>query len=398
MSDQKSFYQSYQITSPVRPFEIHISDDALSDLRDRLGKARWPEQVGADWEYGTPVGYLKDLCGHWREGYDWRFWEKRLNAFQHFKVGFNDIDLHFIHQRSRHENAVPLLITHGWPGSIFEFHKIIEPLTDPERFGGSADDAFNVICPSIPGYGFSSPPTHPGFETRAASRLFMGLMDHLGYGRYFVQGGDLGAGISLKVGRLAQEKVAGIHLNMALVFAPKEDPMRGVSQEEIDRMEEMKDPDEGGYGRIQGTKPQTLGYGLHDSPVGLAAWIAEKFHGWTQHDGEHEKAVSRDEILTDISIYWFTATITSSARYYYECSHFDDAGVTEPPTIPAPVAFALFPGDLLHPPRAWAERQFNVSRWTVMDRGGHFAALEAPDLLVEDIRAAFRPFRRWKQS
>ena len=393
MSSRQSHYQSYEITAPIRPFEIRIAEDSLADLRDRLERTRWPEQVGRDWRYGTPVGYLKQLCAYWRDGYHWRSWEQRLNAFGHFKIGCGDIDLHFIHERSKHHNAVPLIIIHGWPSTFFEFHKIIGPLTEPERFGGNKDDAFHVVCPSIPGFGFSSPPTHPGFETRAAGRLFMRLMGSLGYERYFVQGGDLGAGIALKTGRLAQERIAGIHLSMPLVFAPKDDPMRGVSQAEIDRMEKTKDPDEGGYGRIQGTKPQSLGYGLHDSPAGLAAWITEKFHGWTQHQGDHEEAVSREELLTNISIYWFTGTITSSARYYYECAHFDDAGVVEPPTIPAPVAFALFPGDLLHPPRAWAQRQFNVSRWTEMPRGGHFAALEAPDLLVEDVRAAFRPFR-----
>jgi microsomal epoxide hydrolase len=306
---------------------------------------------------------------------------------------YGDINLHFIHQRSKNETAVPVLITHGWPGSVFEFHKVIGPLTDPERFGGCAEDAFHVVCPSIPGFGFSSAPTQPGFETRAASRLFMQLMDDLGYDRYFLQGGDLGAGISLKMGRLAQERIAGIHLNMPLVFSPRDDPMRGVSQEEIDLMEKMGDPDGGGYASIQSTKPQTLGYGLHNSPVGIAGWIVEKFHGWTDHDGNHEDAVSREEILTNISIYWYTGTATSSARYYYECAHFDETSVVEPPTIPAPVAYALFPGELMHPPRAWAERQFNVARWSKMERGGHFAALEVPDLLVQDIRASFRPLR-----
>jgi pimeloyl-ACP methyl ester carboxylesterase len=274
-----------------------------------------------------------------------------------------------------------------------EFHKIIEPLADPVACGGRRQDAFHVVCPSIPGFGFSSPPTKPGVGTQAVSELFMRLMSDLGYHRFFVQGGDLGSGISLRIGRLGQKRIRGMHLNMALVFEPASDPMRGVTPEEQAEIDSRNDPDDMAYGRIQSARPQSLGYGLNDSPAALAGWIVEKFHAWTDHRGDHEAAVSREEILTNICIYWFTGTITSSFRYYYENAHVDESRLSLHSQIPAPLSVALSPKDLLHPPRAWAERQFNLSRWTRMPRGGHFAALEEPGLLVEDIRAAFRPHR-----
>jgi pimeloyl-ACP methyl ester carboxylesterase len=378
----------------IRPFRIQVAESKLAELRDRLGRTRWPDQVGADWVQGTPRAYLQDLVAYWRTGYDWRRWERRLNDFPQFLARYDDFDLHFIHQRSRHPAAVPLMIIHGWPGSVFDFHKIIEPLADPDRFGGSASDAFHIICPSIPGFGFSSAPRRPGFDVQAAAELFARLMADLGYGRYAVQGGDLGAGIALRLGRVDPAHLAGIHLNLPLGFPPKDDPLRGVTPAEMQRYERVKESmkDGWGYSQIQGTKPQTLGYGLTDSPTGLAAWIVEKFHAWSQHSGNFETVISRDEVLTDISIYWFTGTITSSARYYYEMDHADDAKRTSA-RMEVPLSVALFPGEIHQPPRAWLDRRFNVIRWTEMARGGHFAALEAPDLLVDDIRQAFRPLR-----
>ncbi|MFP4377064.1 MAG: epoxide hydrolase family protein [Spirochaetales bacterium] len=378
------------MSTSIRPFTVSIPDEQITDLRERLARTRWPAPLSEGWEYGTPVRYLRELCDYWRENYDWRRWEERLNAFPHFVAGYDGIDLHFIHRPSPHADARPLLMIHGWPGSVFEFHKIIDVLAEPERHGGRKEDAFHVVCPSIPGFGFSSAPQSPGFETRAASRLFFRLMSDLGYERFFVQGGDLGAGIALKMARLGQERIVAAHLNMALLFAPKQDPMRNVTEEERKRLDESQDPDGVGYAAIQSTKPQSLGYGLTDSPAGLAGWIVEKFHAWTDHNGDLERAVSRDELLTNISIYWFTATATSSARYYYETAHYDEASANDPQTVPAPISFALFPADLMQPPREWARRKFNLARWTRMPRGGHFAALEEPELLANDIWESFR--------
>lgn len=377
----------------IRPFRIEVPDAVLKDLHRRLADTRWPDQLLDDWRYGTPLAYLQDLCRYWQDTYDWRAWERYLNSFPQFLLQYEDGHVHYIHRRSPHPGAVPLLITHGWPGSFVEFHKVIEPLADPAVHGGRPEDAFHIVCPSIPGFGFSTAPTQPGVGSHVVSELFIHLMADLGYHRFFVQGGDLGAGISLRIGRIAQKRIRGIHLNMALFFEPADDPMRGVSPEEQMEIDDRNDPDDLAYGRIQSARPQSLGYGMNDSPAALAAWIVEKFHSWTDHQGDHETAVSRDEILTNICIYWFTGTITSSFRYYYENAHLDESVLRLPSQVPAPLSVALFPKDLLHPPRAWAERQFNLVRWTRMPRGGHFAALEEPELLVADIREAFRPQR-----
>lgn len=377
----------------IRPFEISIPEADVAFLHQRLDQARWPDQIGEPWVYGTDITYLKALCRYWRHDFDWRKQEATLNQFDQFRVSLGDHDLHFIHQRSTHAHALPLLITHGWPGSVSEFVKIIRPLTQPEQFGGDARDAFHVICPSIPGYGFSKAPTQPGFQPRACAHLFMQLMEQLGYERYFAQGGDVGSAVTTWLGALAERHLRGIHLNLVFARPPKDEPMAGVTPAEAERLTERQHhmANEIGYQHIQGSKPQTLGYGLNDSPVGLAAWIVEKFHKWTQHDGNHEAAVNKDEILTDVSIYWFTQTITSSARMYYESRRYPDAPFPERVTVPT--AIANFPGELFLPPRVWVERQFNVVHWSHPARGGHFAALESPNLLVDDIRTAFRGLR-----
>ena len=375
------------------PFSVHVSDVVLDDLKARLRMARWPDQVGADWVYGTPLSYLRTLCDYWRDGFDWRTQEAKLNAFTQFTMPIEDEQLHYIHQRSPEGNAVPLLLSHGWPGSIAEFMKVIAPLTDPRAHGGDPNDAFHVIAPSIPGYGFSQAPREPGFDARACARRFAALMARLGYARYFAQGGDWGSAISTWLAADHAPHVTGIHLNLVFVARPRDaDPMAGVSAAEMERSKDRaaRLAEGTGYQAIQSTKPQTLGYGLNDSPVGLAAWIAEKFHGWTQHDGNPETAVTRDELLTNITIYWATMSITSSARLYYENRH---AGNRYPQRIEVPTAVALFPGELALPPRKWVERQYNLVHWREMAKGGHFAALEAPELLVDDIRAAFRALR-----
>ncbi len=377
----------------MEPFKIDIPDRDIADLQRRLDEARWPDQIGDPWVYGTDIGYLKPLCHYWRHEFDWRAREAALNRFDQVLVPLGDHLVHCIHQRSPHAHAEPLLITHGWPGSVCEFEKIIDQLTEPERFGGDARDAFHVICPSIPGYGFSRPPRRPGFQPRACAELFASLMTALGYERYFAQGGDVGSAVTTWLGALAADQLKGIHLNLVFARPPKDDPMAGVSDDERRRLEERQAymAGEVGYQHIQGTKPQTLGYGLNDSPMGLAGWITEKFHKWTQHSGNLEEAVSKDELLTNISIYWFTQTITSSVRMYYESRRYDTRPFPE--RVEVPTAVANFPGELAAPPRAWVERQFNLVHWSFPERGGHFAALEAPELLAADIRDAFRALR-----
>lgn len=373
------------------PFEIKVPDDVLEDLKARLRAARFPEQVGEDWVYGTPVGYLRSLCDYWANRYDWRTHEAALNGFDQFTTRIAGERLHFIHQRSPEPAAQPLLITHGWPGSISEFAKIIGPLTNPRAHGGDPADAFHVVAPSMPGYGFSEAPRQPGCGAKQVAQRFAELMAGLGYERYFAQGGDWGSAVSTWIAVEDAAHVAAIHLNLVFARQPK-DGAGGATDAELARMKERAGHmREGvGYQAIQGTKPQTLGYALNDSPAGLAGWIGEKFHGWTHHDGDHEKAVSRDELLTNVTIYWVTQTATSAARLYYENGHVGDR---YPERIETPTCVAMFPGELALPPRAWVEAQYNVVHWQEQARGGHFAALEAPELLVADIRNAFRRLR-----
>ena len=371
----------------MEPFQIKVDDAVLADLRERLQRTRWPDEVGSDWAYGTDLSYLKSLCDYWADGFDWRAQEAALNRFDQFTTQVDGRSLHFIHQRSVHEQARPLIITHGWPGSIVEFRAIIPMLTDPTAHGGSADDAFHVVCPSIPGYGFSEAPAEPGFSPASMADVNAQLMEQLGYDRYFAQGGDWGAIITSWLGARYPKHVRGIHLNMIVAGPPPGDnPFEGVPPDEAQSMARaaafMKN--ETGYQRIQGTKPQTLGYGLHDSPVGLAGWIAEKFHGWTDHDGNLESAVSRDDLLTNITLYWVTGSITSSMRIYYEFRVAGAAGV--PQKVEVPTGAALFPGELFLPPRRWAEQIYNITHWSKHSAGGHFAALEKPAELAEDIR------------
>ncbi len=378
----------------ITPFKIDVKEDVIQDLHERLDKTRWPDQVGENWQYGSDLGYMKSLCHYWRHEYDWRLQEKNLNRFDQFTTTIDERRFHFIHQRSKHKDALPLLITHGWPGSFTEFQKIIDPLTDPENHGGKASDAFHVICPSIPGYGFSEAPSTPGFDQKSAAECNIQLMQQLGYDKYGVQGGDWGSAISSWSAILAPEQICGLHLTLIFAGYPssKRDPMEGVTDQEQTRLAERKDAmKEGtGYQQIQGTKPQTLGYGLHDSPSGLAAWITEKFHSWTDCDGSIENSISKDELLTNIMIYWVTGTITSSTRLYYESRHTDNKMEGK---IETPTGCAIFPGELYIPPRAWAEEMYNIQHWSTMEKGGHFAAMEQPELLVEDLREFFGKLR-----
>jgi pimeloyl-ACP methyl ester carboxylesterase len=376
-------------------FTIDVPEAVLEDLRQRLARTRFPDQLeDAGWSYGTELSYLRELVRYWREEFDWRKQERALNRFDHYKTPINGLSLCFIHQRSKEPDAFPLLIAHGWPGSLFEFHKIIGPLTDPVAHGGKREDAFHVICPSMPGYGFSEAPRKPGFGIKQVAETNAALMAALGYTRYGAQGGDWGALATAYLARVAPERVAGIHVNMLVAGPPPgKAPTDDVTPEELGWLAEMQSfrKHESGYQSIQRTKPQSLGYGLNDSPVGLAAWIVEKFAGWSDCHGDVESRFSKDELLTNIMIYWVTQSITSSMRLYCET---DRARSEAPePRIEAPTATAVFPKELYKVPRAWAEAAYNLKRFTVFPSGGHFAALEEPEALVGDVRAFFREVR-----
>jgi microsomal epoxide hydrolase len=376
------------------PFSIHVPDDVLEDLHTRLQRTRFPQEIpGTGWDYGTDLTYLQSLVTYWRDDFDWRAAERRLNQLPQFKTNIGGLDIHFVHQRSKEPNAFPLVLTHGWPGSIVEFTKIIGPLTDPVAYGGRAADAFDVIAISLPGFGFSGKPAERGYSPAKMASIIATLMARLGYTHYGVQGGDWGGIISRLVALQDPAHVAGLHLNFCVAGPPAgvADPNAGVPPAELARMEERRAymANERAYQQIQGTKPQTLGFALDDSPSGLAAWIVEKFHAWCDCDGDVESRFTRDELLTNITLYWVTGTATSSARIYYENRVAAPVGGR----VAVPTACALFPKEISTPPRAWVEARYNLVRWTEMPRGGHFAALEQPELLVDDIRAFFRELR-----
>ena len=380
----------------IRPFTINVPEAVLDDLRARLGRTRLPDQLdGVGWDYGTDLDYLTELIAYWRDEFDWREQERRLNQFDQFKTRIDDLDIHFIHQRSPEADAIPLIITHGWPGSIAEFTKIIGPLTDPVAHGGNAEDAFHVVAPSIPGYGFSDKPRSPGFGPEQIAEVNAALMARLGYERYGIQGGDWGSIISSRHAFNHPEQTIGLHLNMLIGGPPPGgDPTDGVPPEELARSQARRSfytTAESGYSQIQGTKPQTLGYALNDSPAGQAAWIVEKFRAWCDCNGDPESIFTKDEMLTNITIYWVTQTATSSARLYYESSRAPTSGPIG--RIEVPTGAAIFPYELFITPRKWAEASYNITHWTEMPRGGHFAAMEQPELFVEDLRTFFRPLR-----
>jgi len=381
--------------APIEPYRVHVPQADLDDLRDRLHRTRWaPQPPGTGWERGVPADYLRDLAGYWADGFDWRAQEASLNRFSHYTTVLDGANVHFVHVRSPEPDAVPLMLLHGWPGSIVEFWDLIGPLTDPVAHGGSARDAFHLVIPSLPGYGFSGPPPGTGWnDTRTATALTR-LMARLGYDRYGVQGGDVGAFIAPLMGRAAPDHVIGVHVNGLLTFPDGDaETMAALTDAERARLEGMQrwQRELGAYMQLQGTRPQTIAAALHDSPVGQLAWIVEKFKDWTDPSAElPEDAVDRDRILTDVSIYWFTGTAGSAAHTYYE--RFNDPAMWAPRergTVPTGVA--VFPTD--HSVRPLAERVHNVVHWAEYRRGGHFAALEAPDLMVADIRAFFGGLR-----
>lgn len=385
----------------MRPFRIDIPQAALDDLDRRIAATRWPrESPGTGWERGVPLSYLRELADYWRNGYDWRAVEARLNGFPQFITEIDGVDVHFLHVRSPEPGAVPLILTHGWPGSVAEFLDVIGPLADPAAHGGDPADAFHLVIPSIPGYGFSGPVRETGWDVRRVARAWAELMRRLGYDRYFAQGGDWGMPISLELGLADPRHVAGVHLNMFVTFPPEgPDALADLDGDDLARLEFTARFAQDGMGwqKIQSTRPCTLSYALTDSPVGQLAWITEKFKEWTDSEKSPEDAVNRDHILTNVMIYWLTATAGSSAQLYYESTHLDaDFARTwgGPWPLEMPAGVAVFPADASLPVRRFADRVLpTLSRWTEFDRGGHFAALEQPDLLVGDIRAFTRALR-----
>ncbi len=388
----------------VHAFRIDIPQGDLDDLHERLDRTRWPDELpGVGWTYGVPRDYLKELMRYWRHEYDWRAAEARLNQWSQFTTEIDGANIHFAHIRSPEPDATPLIMTHGWPGSIVEFAAVAGPLSDPRAHGGDPSDAFHLVLPSIPGFGLSGPTRETGWEYRRVAAAFAELMARLGYRRYGAQGGDWGAVISRELGRTHPDQIIGVHLNLlpdsAATWAPDAEELAALSPPERERMlaswerSQQWLRDRQGYADIQSTRPQTLAYGLTDSPVGQLAWIAEKFKEWTDSRDRPEGAVGRDQLLTNVMLYWLTGTAGSSARIYYERAHSDYWGAAPEPSA-APTALAVFPQENFIPLRHIAEQTNNIVQWTEYDRGGHFAAMEQPNLLVADVRAFFRKVRR----
>jgi pimeloyl-ACP methyl ester carboxylesterase len=380
----------------VRPFRVAVPDSVLDDLRQRLARTRLADEPPLEpWSTGTSVAYLKGLLDYWREGFDWRAQEAKLNAFSHYTVPLAGIDVHFIHQPGKGPKPMPLLLSHGWPGSVLEFHKVLPMLTDPARFGGDPADAFTVVAPSLPGYVFSFRPGQKRFSLEQIAEVFAELMTGvLGYQRFGAQGGDWGGFVTSRLGYAFAERMIGIHLNL---LAIRRDPkmLADPTPEERVFLEQLNHflKEETGYQWIQGTKPTTLAYGLTDSPAGLAAWLVEKFRTWTDCDGNPENALTRDEMLTDITLYWITGAIGSSFWPYYARMH-GPWPIPEGKTVDVPTGYVQFPKEILAPPRSVAQRMYtDIRRWTVMPKGGHFAALEQPEALVREVREFFRPLR-----
>ena len=379
----------------VRPFRIEASDDDLADLRRRLTATRWPDPEPVDdWSQGIPLAYLRGLCDYWADGYDWRAREANLNRFPQFVTpisvdGSEPVDIHFLHVRSPHDDAVPLVMTHGWPGSVAEFQDVIGPLTDPTAHGGDPVDAFHVVCPSMPGYGFSGKPTEPGWGIGRIAAAWDDLMARLGYDRYVAQGGDWGAMVTTLIGARNTEHCVGIHLNMAVVLPSTLEDLTETEQGVLDTFDHYREWGSG-YSKQQSTRPQTLGVGLADSPAGQCAWVVEKFHEWTDNDGDPESAVDRDHLLDNVMLYWLPNTGASSARLYWESFR------SPPFELPqVPVAVSVFPKELMRTSRRWAEAHFgdHLVWFNELDRGGHFAAFEQPELFVDEVRSGFRHLR-----
>ena len=378
----------------VTAFRIEVPEARLEDLRARLRGARWPErETVGDWSQGVPLAYMRELCAYWADRYDWRATEARLNALPQFRTEIDGLGIHFVHVRSPHRDALPLVMTHGWPGSTVEFLKVIGPLTDPVAHGGDAADAFHVVCPSLPGYGFSDKPARTGWGVERISDAWAVLMARLGYERYGAQGGDWGTSISACLGQADPGHVAGIHL-MPPLAPPDPATFGDLSEREraaIAALEHAAEWD-AGYSREHATRPQTIGYALVDSPVALCAWIIEKFRAWTDCDGHPENALTRDELLDNLMLYWLPGTGASAARLYWQSIRQVNAWISGEArdTVGVPAGCSIFPFELQRPSRRWAERRFtDIRHWNELERGGHFAAFEQPELFVAELRAFF---------
>jgi epoxide hydrolase len=383
-----------QTDTAVTPFKYEPPQSALGDLKQRLKQTRWPEgETVKDWSQGVPLAKLRALVEYWRTDYDWRRCEAKLNGFPQFRTKIDGLNIHFLHVRSRHENALPIILTHGWPGSVIEFLKVIDPLTNPTAHGGRAEDAFHVVVPSLPGFGFSDKPSERGWNAVRIAKAWSELMRRLGYTRYVAQGGDWGSIITTTLAQQRPAGLAGIHLNMPVVF-PDPVPTTGLSTAEQRAVEAFKRFQTEGFGYFleQSTRPQTIGYALADSPVGQAAWIYEKFHDWTDNKGDPESALTRDEMLDNITLYWLTDTAASSARIYFEHAGIVSKGNSG--VVDLPVGCSIFPREIVPAPRTWAERFFpKLIYWNELDRGGHFAAFEQPALFTKELRDCFRSLR-----
>ena len=379
------------MTTDIQPFRIEVSDAELDDLRERLAHTRFPEAEPVDdWTQGIPLSYVEELCEYWRDEYDWRATESRINAHPQFRTEIDGVGIHFLHVRSPEAGAQPLLLTHGWPGSIVEFLKVIGPLSDPAAHGGDRADAFHLVIPALPGFGFSDKPTATGWGVDRIAQAWMQLMARLGYDRYFAQGGDWGAGITTVIGGSDTEHCAGIHTNMPIAFGTdtKPEDMTDLEKEAIRARQFYQDWDSG-YSKQQSTRPQTLGYGLVDSPAGQAAWIVEKFYQWTDCQGHPENILTRDELLDNVMFYWLPAAGASSGRIYWE-----SFGLGNLDDVTVPSGCSIFPKEIFKASRRWVETRFKDLRYfNVLDRGGHFAAFEQPELFVDELRACFRTMR-----
>jgi epoxide hydrolase len=368
----------------VDPFELHVPESELADLRERLERARWPEPATVDdWSQGVPLDYLRELCGYWAREYDWRATEARLNELPQFRTEIDGLGIHFIHARSPNPDALPLVLTHGWPGSVIEFLKVIPALTDD----------FHVVCPSLPGYGFSDKPAETGWGVERIARAWISLMARLGYARYGAAGSDWGTSVSTSIGQQAPDRVAGIHLVPPLA-PPDPSTLDALTEREREALAALEHSDEwdSGYSKEHATRPQTIGYALLDSPVALCAWIIEKFWAWTDCDGHPENALTRDELLDNLMLYWLPGTGASSARLYWESIRQVNEWISgsASDTVNVPTGCSIFPKELQRPSRRWAEKRFrDIRHWNELDRGGHFAAFEQPELFVEELRAFF---------
>ncbi len=384
------------MSDAITPFQIEVDEATLVDLHDRLARTRWPDhETVDDWSQGIPLAYVQEVCDYWRTSYDWRAREAHLNQFPQFRTtlsGGSDepLGFHFIHARSPEPDAFPLVLTHGWPGSTVEFMKVIGPLTDPAAHGGDRADAFHIVAPSLPGYGFSDKPTRTGWGVERIAMAWDELMVRLGYDRYGAQGGDWGSSVTTRIGSQDLGHCAGIHINMPIAF-PGPDDLADLTPAEmtaIGKFQHYQDQDSG-YSKQQSTRPQTVGYSLVDSPAGQAAWILEKYWAWTDNDGSPESAIARDELLDNVMIYWLNGAGASSARLYWE-SFAAFGGVT----VPVPTGVSQFPKEIFAASRRWADRVYtDIRYWNELDRGGHFAAFEEPDVFVNELRSFFRLVR-----